>query len=101
MKILTVGGVSRPAAAVLRGSGRDSGHGHGDDDGDYDGDFVEIATSKPPSSIVSSTMDIGIPHTTTHTNYKHENKMKRVKESIQIYLNNCVTRAPLLYFIRS
>ena len=27
LKILTVGGVSRPAAAVLRGSGRDSGHG--------------------------------------------------------------------------
>ena len=34
LKILTVGGVSRPAAAVLRGSGRDSGHGHGDDDDD-------------------------------------------------------------------
>ena len=33
LKILTVGGVSRPAAAVLRGSGRDGGHGHGDDDG--------------------------------------------------------------------
>ena len=38
LKILTVGGVSRPAAAVLRGSGRDSGHGHGDDDGGDVGD---------------------------------------------------------------
>ena len=38
LKILTVGGVSRPAAAVLRGSGRDSGHGHGDDDDDDVGD---------------------------------------------------------------
>ena len=38
LKILTVGGVSRPAAAVLRGSGRDSGHGYGDDDDDDVGD---------------------------------------------------------------
>ena len=38
LKILTVGGVSRPAAAVLRDSGRDSGHGYGDDDDDDVGD---------------------------------------------------------------